>query len=76
MEVVAYECPFLSRCWQEAPEHHVSTLYRALHGGADLIAQGFETIADLPPGGLSAIQERQRRAVLTGRLIAEPEYKK
>jgi hypothetical protein len=67
-----YECPYLSRCWQEVPEHHVSTLYCVRNGGADLIAQGFETIAELPPGGLTAIQERQRRAVRTDRLIVEP----
>jgi hypothetical protein len=65
------ECPFLGRCWQEVPDHHVSTLYRVRNGGANLIAQGFETIAELPPGGLSAIQDRQRRAVQTGRMIVE-----
>ena len=67
-----YECPFLGRCWPEVPEHHVSTLHRARNGGADFIAQGFETIADLPPGGLTAIQERQRLAVTTGRVVVEP----
>jgi hypothetical protein len=41
-------------------------------GGADFIATGFETIADLPPGGLTAIQERQRLAVTTGRVVVEP----
>ncbi len=67
-----YECPFLNRCWADVPEHHVSTLYRAPNGAAALIAQGFETIAELPPDGLNAIQARQRQAVLTGRLIVEP----
>jgi Domain of unknown function(DUF2779) len=67
-----YECPFMSRCWAGVPEHHVSTLYRAPHGAAALIAQGFETIAELPADGLNAIQARQREAVLTGRLIVEP----
>ena len=67
-----YECPFLSRCWREAPEHHVSTLYRVPNDGLDLVARGYETIADLPPEGLTAIQERQRRAVRTGRLVVEP----
>ncbi len=66
-----YECPFMSRCWADVPEHHVSTLYRAPHGGAGLIALGFETIAELSPGGLNAIQERQRLAVQTGCLIVE-----
>ncbi|HQU32784.1 MAG TPA: DUF2779 domain-containing protein [Thermoanaerobaculaceae bacterium] len=67
-----YECPFMDRCWRNVPEHHVSTLYRAPHGGAALITLGFETIAELPPGGLNAIQERQRLAVQTGRMIVEP----
>jgi hypothetical protein len=67
-----HECPFIGRCWAQVPEHHVSTLYRAPHGGAALIAQGFETIAQLPPDGLNPIQARQRLAVLTGQLIVEP----
>jgi len=68
-----YECPFLSRCWGDIPKYHVSTLYRVGKGGADLISRGFETIDRVPPGErLSAIQERQRRSVLTGRLIVEP----
>lgn len=53
-----HECPFMGRCWRDVPEHHVSTLYKVPNGGADLIARGFETIAELPPGGLTAIQKR------------------
>ena len=68
-----YECPFMTRCWEDTPENHVNTLYRVQRGGADLIARGFETIDRLPPGaGLSAIQERQRRSVQADRLIVEP----
>lgn len=67
-----YECPFLNRCWPDLPEHHVSTLYRSRDGGAALTARGYETIAELPPGLLGPIQERQRLAVQTGRLIVEP----
>ena len=38
-----------------------------------MIARGLSTIDQLPVGGgLSAIQERQRRAVRSGRLIVEP----
>lgn len=66
-----HPCPFLDRCWKDVPEHHVSTLYGARNGGAALIAQGFERIAELPPGGLTVIQERQRRAVRSGRMIVE-----
>jgi Domain of unknown function(DUF2779) len=67
-----YECPFMNRCWAGVPEHHVSTLYRAPHGGASLIAAGFETIAELPPEILTAVQARQRVAVLTGHIVVEP----
>jgi hypothetical protein len=67
-----YECPFFSRCSQELPAHHIGTLYRVRRAGEDLIARGIATIHQLPAGGLSAIQERQRQAVRTGRLIVEP----
>jgi hypothetical protein len=68
-----YECPFMTRCWADTPKHHVSTLYRVQRGGAKLVARGFETIDQLPPGvGLTPIQERQRRSVQTGRPIVEP----
>ncbi len=68
-----YDCPFMDRCWRDVPKHHVSTLYRVKNGGADWIAQGFETVDQLPAGsGLSAVQERQRQAVKAGRLIVEP----
>ncbi|MBN1336648.1 MAG: DUF2779 domain-containing protein, partial [Deltaproteobacteria bacterium] len=66
-------CPFLGRCWAEVPRTHVGTLYRVRDGGADLLARGYRTIEELPDGlGLSAIQERQRRAVRTGQLVVEP----
>lgn len=68
-----YECPFLDRCRGELPEHHVRTLYRVRNGGAAWLARGFETIDQMPAGcKLSEIQERQWRAVTTGRLVVEP----
>ncbi len=67
-----HECPFMARCWRHVPEHHVSTLYAVRNGGDRLIEQGFETIAELPAAGLTAIQNRQRLAVQSGRLIVEP----
>ena len=67
-----HECPFIDRCWKDVPAHHVSHLYMVRRSGADLIARGLSTIDQLPVGGgLSAIQERQRRAVRSGRLIVE-----
>jgi len=68
-----YQCPFWKRCWPERPEHHVSTLYRARHRGAELVAQGFETIFDLPEDlELGAIAARQLRSVQQGEIVVEP----
>ena len=68
-----WDCPFMNRCWGSLPKDHVSTLYRVRQGGADLVAKGFDTIGQLPSNiGLSAIQDRQRRAVNSGQLIVEP----
>jgi hypothetical protein len=69
-----YECPFAARCQPEAPEHHISALYRIGHKQLDrLIAEGFESIHDLPEEiELAPIADRQRRAVQSGALVIEP----
>lgn len=68
-----YECPFLSRCWPTLPPHHVSTLYGMKRRVAEFEEQGYRTIYDLPKDvALSAIANRQRRAVQEGRIIVEP----
>jgi hypothetical protein len=68
-----YECPFMNRCWAAQPPHHVSTLYSAGKRALELEEQGYTTIHDLPDDvQLRAIQDRQRRAVQSGQLIAEP----
>ena len=68
-----YECPFVSRCWADLPEHHVSTLYRIGRKAWELEAGGCRTIQALPAGmTLNPTAERQRRAVSTGSLIVEP----
>jgi len=68
-----YECPFLSRCWPTLPPHHVSTLYSMKRRVAEFEEQGYRTIYDLPKDVvLSAIANRQRRAVQEGRIIVEP----
>lgn len=68
-----YECPFTSRCWPSLPPHHVSTLYSAGRRALLLEEQGYATIHDLPDDvPLRAVQERQRRAVQSGRLVVEP----
>lgn len=68
-----YECPFMSRCWPSLPPHHVSTLHSAGRRALLLEEQGYATIHDLPDDiPLPAVQERQRRAVQSGRTIVEP----
>lgn len=69
-----YECPFLPRCAPPLPNHHVSTLHRIRRTKvAELVQQGCHTIFDLPDGlVLTAVTERQRKAVVTGRMIVEP----
>lgn len=68
-----YECPFAERCWPEATEHHVGTLYRI--GGKQLerlLDEGIESIHDLPDDlELGEIADRQRRAVQSGEVIVE-----
>jgi hypothetical protein len=67
-----YPCPFMARCWPELPEHHVSTLYYVGRRAAELEAQGYVTIDQLPAGlTLHPAADRQRRAVLAGRMIVE-----
>lgn len=68
-----YECPFVSRCWADLPEHHVNTLYRIGKQAWELVAQGTGRIHDLPANmALNPTAERQRRSVVSGRLIVEP----
>ena len=68
-----YECPFMSRCWADLPEHHVSTLYRIGKKVWDLEAGGCRTIHALPTGmSLGSTAERQRRSVVSGEMIVEP----
>lgn len=69
-----YECPFLPRCMPPLPKHHVSTLHRIRRTKvAELVQQGCHTILDLPDDiVLSAVTERQHKAVVAGRMIVEP----
>ena len=70
---VPYECPFMMRCWEPVPPHHVSTLYRIGRRAAELIEQGYETIDELPDElRLNAVAARQARAVKTGVPVVEP----
>ena len=68
-----YECPFLARCWPALPPHHVSTLYRIGRLAKALVADGIETIPDLPDDfALPAIAARQARSVRGGEVVVEP----
>jgi hypothetical protein len=68
-----YPCPFMNRCWPEAPAHSIETLYKISPRERDaLIEEGYETIFDLPGDlDLGPIPERQRRAVQSGELVVE-----
>ena len=60
-----YPCPFLERCWPTPQRHAIDTLYRLTKTRrAEYEEEGYRTILDLPRDAeLTAIQERQRRAV-------------
>ena len=68
-----YECPFIGRCWPDPPPHAIETLYRLGAAQRDRYeSRGYRTILDLPPDEkLTALQERQRRAVRKKGLIVE-----
>ncbi len=66
------ECPFMDRCWPVLPKHHVSTLYKMKRQARGFVAQGYETIDQLPDDAkLSVIAARQRRAVRLGEIVVE-----
>ena len=68
-------CPFIDRCWPEAPRDHISTLYKITEKMlAEFEASGWESIRDLPDDvKLSAIAARQRRALREGHTVVERE---
>jgi predicted RecB family nuclease len=68
-----YPCPFRGRCWAHVPQHSLWTLYKLRAGRREALERaGVRTVGDLADGiGLTAIQNRQRRAVQQGRLIVE-----
>ncbi len=69
-----YECPFAARCRPELPPDHVSTLYKCGRRAETFLAEGYQTINDLPDEvELPAIAARQVRAVREGRTIVEPD---
>jgi len=69
-----YECPFIERCCEAPPDHDVSTLYKISRERAEALrAEGYATVHDLPEElELTAIADRQRRAVQSGSVVVEP----
>jgi len=63
----------MKRCWPRVPRHHVSELYGIDAARvAQLQAQGYAQIRDIPEDvELRGAQDRQRRAVSSGRVIVE-----
>lgn len=68
------ECPFVDRCWSQVPRHHVSTLYYIGKKWEAFVANGWETIHQLPEDVSLPKPEtrRQVRAVKSGHRIVEP----
>ncbi|MDP9143490.1 MAG: DUF2779 domain-containing protein, partial [Actinomycetota bacterium] len=69
-----YECPFKGRCWPVLPPHHFTTLARlSAKKRTQLEALGVVTIDQIPADfELTDNQERQRRAVVTGKPVIDP----
>jgi hypothetical protein len=69
-----FECPFKARCWPVLPPHHFTTLARlSAKKRSQLEALGVVTIDQIPADfELTDNQERQRRAVVTGKPVIDP----
>lgn len=68
-----YECPFLAYCSRDFPEYPVSCLPNKGKIVRELLEEGIEDIRDIPEGRLtSALQERARRATVTGQPELDP----
>jgi len=67
------ECPFVGRCWPNAPDH-IRTLYGVKCKTAwKYMQEGIDSIWDIPPDRkISAAARRQLRALQEGALIVEP----
>jgi len=68
-----YACPFILRCFKAFPGHLVEEFYR-LHDSKrlKLASANIKSISEVPAKfKLTAIQERQRRAILSGKMVVE-----
>ncbi len=67
------DCPFLKRCWPDAPDHIIKLYNVGPKRAADYMLTGVHRIGDLPPRTkLPDAARRQIRSLEEGRLIVEP----
>jgi predicted RecB family nuclease len=67
------ECPFMARCWPEAPEHIRNLAGVGAKKTAAYLARGITCVADLPASEkLNFTQKRQLKAMAEHRVIVEP----
>ena len=67
------ECPFMGRCWSDAPDHIRHLAGVGPKRTAAYLARGITSIGDLPvKEKLNFTQRRQLKAMAENRLIVEP----
>src|SRR2546426_6537444 len=67
------ECPFMCRCWPEAPNHIRHLAGVGPKKTAAYLARGITSIAELPAREkLNFTQQRQLKAMAENRIIVEP----
>ena len=67
------ECPFMARCWPEAPDHIIRLYNVGPKKACDYMLTGVHSIPDIPPTQkLPAAAKRQIRSMKENRLIVEP----
>src|SRR6266496_6156174 len=68
-----HDCPFIGRCWPEAPDHIRHLAGVGPKRTAAYLARGITSVADLPAREkLNFTQKRQLKAMAENRLIVEP----
>ncbi len=69
-------CPFLARCWPQAPDHIMKLYNVGPKKACDYMLTGVHTIGQIPPKQkLPDAAQRQIRALQENRLIVEPRLK-